>query len=236
MTEQLYLKDSYMKDFEASVTKIDAGGKLVFLDKTAFFPKSGGQLDDSGYLIYDNKRYNILMIKKLGSEIMHEVDNLGLQVGDKVQGYLDWEKRYKMMRLHTASHILSQVVHKETGALITGNQLDLDKSRIDFDLENFDREKLAEYCNKANEIIKQNLEVTTEILPREKAMEIPSVVKLAGALPPSIPELRIVKIGDFDIQADGGTHVKNTSEIGEVEITGAENKGKNNRRLYFRLK
>jgi misacylated tRNA(Ala) deacylase len=138
--------------------------------------------------------------------------------------------------MHTAAHVLSAVVHKETGALITGNKLDLEKSRIDFDLENFDRDKLAEYCAKANEIAGKGPGVDAKIMKREEALKIPDVVKLAGCLPPNIPELRIVSIGDFDIQADGGTHVKNTKEIGEIFIIDAENKGKNNRRAYFGLR
>jgi misacylated tRNA(Ala) deacylase len=137
--------------------------------------------------------------------------------------------------MHTAAHILSSVVHNDTGALITGNQLGLDRSRIDFNMENFDRTKLSDYLDKANDIINSDLDVKSFYLPRAEAMKLPSVVKLACALPPSIDNLRIVKIGDFDTQADGGTHVKKTSEIGMLELVKVDNKGKNNRRIYFKL-
>ena len=139
------------------------------------------------------------------------------------------------MRSHTATHILAAVMHNDAGALITGNQIDLDKTRIDFSLENFDREQIGAYIKKTNEHIQRNLDVKTYFLPKDKAMKIPGVVKLAGALPPDIAELRIVEIGDVDLQADGGTHVKNTSEIGPIELVKCENKGKSNRRVYFRL-
>jgi len=234
MTELLYMKDSYVKDFEATV--IDAKDKIIVLDRTAFYPMGGGVPDDSGYVVAADKRYNIRMVKKMGDVIIHEVDESGLKIGDKVHGWLDWDRRCMLMRMHTAAHILSAVVHKETGALITGNQINLDKTRIDFDLETFDREKLAEYCEKANAEITKSAPVTVEFLPREEAMKIPDIVKLAGALPPMVKELRIVRIGDIDLQADGGPHVSNTKEIGQIEIIDAENRGKNNRRIYFKLK
>jgi misacylated tRNA(Ala) deacylase len=228
------MTDSYMQDFGATVTK--AEGKIVILDKTAFYPQGGGVPDDRGKLVFEGSTFNVLMVKKLGSDVIHELDQAGLKVGDKVHGWLDWERRYKLMRMHTAAHILSAIVNKETGALITGNNIDLDKARIDFDLETFDREKLAEYCAKANQEILKNQSITVEFLAREKALKIPAVVKLAGALPPAVKELRLVKIGDIDLQADGGPHVANTKEVGTIEIIDAENRGKNNRRVYFKLK
>jgi len=234
MTELLYMTDSYMQDFEATVTKVE--GKIVILDKTAFYPQGGGVPDDRGKLVFEGSTFNVRMVKKLGSDVIHELDQVGLKVGDKVHGWLDWERRYKLMRMHTAAHILSAIVNKETGALITGNNIDLDKARIDFDLETFDREKLAEYCAKANQEILKNQPITVEFMPREKALKIPAVVKLAGALPPAVKELRLVKIGDIDLQADGGPHVSNTKEVGTIEIIDTENRGKNNRRVYFKLK
>lgn len=234
MTELLYMKDSYMRDFEASV--IDANGKVVVLDRTAFYPKGGGVPDDRGKIVCNDINYHITAVTKLGDAILHEVNDAGLKKGDKIHGWLDWNRRYKLMKMHTTAHILSAVVNQEAGALITGNQIDLEKSRIDFDLENFDRNKLAEYCAKANHEISRHQQITIEFLPREEAMKIPNIVKLAGALPPAVKELRIVKIGDVDIQADGGPHVANTKEIGTVEIVAAENKGKNNRRVYFTLR
>ncbi len=139
------------------------------------------------------------------------------------------------MRSHTATHILAEAIFKETGALITGNQIDVDKCRIDFDLENNDQELIKNAIEKANKIIKENLEIKIEFKPREEAMKIPQLSKLAIGLPESIKEVRIVSIGNYDIQADGGTHVHNTKKIGKIEFIKTDNRGKNNRRIYFRI-
>lgn len=234
MTELIYMNDCYAKEFDATVTK--AEGKFIILDKTAFYPQGGGQPTDTGKMLKDREEYKVIFAKKTGQGVSHEVDKEGLKEGDKVHGILDWERRHKLMRMHTAAHILSEIFHKEAGALITGNQLDIDKSRIDFSLENFDREKISEYIAKANETVQKDLPIKIYLLPREEAMKLPSVTKLANVLPPAVQELRIVEIAGFDIQADGGTHVKSTKEIGEIEVIDAENKGKNNRRVYFKLK
>src|SRR5206468_3951136 len=143
--------------------------------------------------------------------------------------------RYKLMKSHTVGHLVSSVIVKKTVALITGNQLEEDKIRIDFSLENFDKDILEQAVEETNELIKQNLEVKTYFLPREAAMKIPEVFRLQKAFPEEIQNIRIVDIGGFDVQADGGTHVKNTREIGKLEIIKFENKGKNNRRVYFKL-
>ncbi|MBW2969989.1 alanyl-tRNA editing protein [Candidatus Woesearchaeota archaeon] len=232
MTELLYLKDSYQKECEATVT--EANENKIVLDKTIFYPSSGGQPNDTGTITAD-KEYKVTNVKKEQGKIIHELDSAGLKPGDKVQCKIDWEKRYKLMRNHTAAHILSVAFFNETGALVTGNQLDLEKSRFDFELENFDRETMENCVNKANELIKKEMEIKAYELPREEAMKIPGVIKLACALPPSTAILRIVEIGDIDKQADGGTHVKNTKEVGTIKILGFENKGKGRKRVYFSI-
>lgn len=234
MTELIYMNNCYAKEFDATVIKAD--GKFIVLDKTAFYPQGGGQPADTGKLIKDEQEYTVVFAKKKGPDVSHEVDKEGLKEGDTVHGIIDWDRRHKLMRMHTAAHILSEIFHKETGALITGNQLNLEKSRIDFNLEHFDREKIGEYVAKANEIVQKNLPIKIYTLSREEALKIPSVTKLANVLPPAVQELRIVEIEGFDKQADGGTHVKSTKEVGEIEVVNAENKGKNNRRVYFTLK
>ena len=137
------------------------------------------------------------------------------------------------MRMHTAAHILSAVVNRETGALITGNQISHDESRVDFNLDNFNRDKMSYYIDGVNEAVRRGLEVRTYFMKREEALASPGFVKLANAMPPSLQMLRIVQIGDVDTQADGGVHVGNTREIGKVVGLKTENKGKSNRRLYF---
>jgi misacylated tRNA(Ala) deacylase len=235
--EALYLTDSYLKECEATVESVK-DGKYVVLDRTIFYPKSGGQPSDTGKLIRasDGANFVVVFAGKFDGRISHEVDKPGLGPGDKVKCAIDWGRRYALMRSHTAAHIIASVVNRRTGALITGNQLELEKTRFDFSLENFDREKLNEFVNETNEILRQDIEIKTYSLAREEAMKIPGIVKLAGALPPNIEILRIVEIPGVDIQADGGTHVKNVREVGQIEILECVNKGKNNRRVYFKLK
>ena len=139
------------------------------------------------------------------------------------------------MKMHTAAHIISAIIHKKTGAMITGNQLDVKKSRIDFSLDNFNKEEIQEYIEEANNEIKKGHKVETSIISKEEAEKIKNLSKLAKGLPPSLKEIRIVKIGNIDEQADGGTHVKSTKEIGKIALVSVENKGKSNRRLYFSL-
>ncbi len=233
MTIALYLKDHYKKDFEAQVIK--AEGRFVILDQTCFFPSSGGQPEDHGTIHRKGTVFDVIFVRKIGEDIFHEVDSEGLQAGDKVKGNIDWDRRYQLMRAHTAAHIISEIIHKETKALITGNQLGLDHIRIDFSLKSFNKEKIKEYIEKANEIIQQDLSITTEFLSRKEAQKQGELSKLAMGLPESLQEIRIVKIGNFDLQADGGTHVKSTKEIGKIEFIKTENKGKNNRRIYFKI-
>jgi misacylated tRNA(Ala) deacylase len=234
MTTLIYLDDSYNKEFDARVTHVD--GKNIVLDKTCFYPNSGGQPGDTGVIVAAGKEYKVVETRKKGPDAVHEVDEEGINEDDNVTGLIDWTRRYRFMRSHTACHVLSYVVNKETGALITGNQIAEDKCRIDFDLENFDREQINSFEENANEIISKGVAVTIKNLPREEAFQIPSVMKLKNVLPPSIANIRVVSIGEYDAQACGGTHVRNTEEIKGIEITKVDNKGKNNRRIYFSLK
>lgn len=233
MTELLYLKDSYLKEFTAKV--IEVNGNFITLDRTAFYPQAGGQPNDTGILFKNNEEFKVLFTTKMSGKITHQVDKEGLKVNDEIKGIIDWNRRYKLMRLHTSAHVLSAIFSKESGALITGNQLDLKKSRIDFDLENFDREKIDDYFKKANELIEQDLAIKTYEMSREDVEKNPDMVKLAKGLPPFIKILRIVEIDNFDKQPDGGTHVKSLKEIGTIKFLKAENKGKNNRRVYFTI-
>ena len=233
-TGALYLEDSYLKECVASVMSVK-DGKYVILDQTVFYPKGGGQPWDTGEIIKDDEVYGVVYVGKFSGEISHEVDRAGLEEGDKVHCVLDWARRYKLMRSHTAAHVFASLLCTGTGALVTGNQLEEDKVRFDFSLEKFDREILQEYLDKANEFFKRDIPVKWYELPREEALKIPGVIKMAEALPPEIPVLRIVEVTGVDKQADGGTHVKNLREVGQIELLKAQNKGKFNRRVYFRL-
>ncbi|MBN2042229.1 MAG: alanyl-tRNA editing protein [Candidatus Aenigmarchaeota archaeon] len=240
MAKALYMNDCYLKEFEATVVNVSGDGekegKFITLDKTAFYPNSGGQPWDEGTISKDGTEFRVVFVGKFSGEISHEVDNPGLRPGDRVKCSIDWERRHKLMRMHTAAHIISGILFHDAGALITGNQLGLDKTRIDFSMDDFDRDKLQEYINKANDCVNRDCEIRISEMPREDVEKNPDLVRLAKGLPPGIKVLRMVEIFGLDIQPDGGTHVKSTKEVGRIEFIGAENKGKNNRRMYFTLK
>ncbi len=226
----IYIEDSYVKSFDASISSAD--GEKVVLDATAFYPQSGGQPSDLGSIFRDGEEFTVLKVEPLGP--IHVLDKLGLAPGDKVSGRIDWERRYRFMRSHTACHILGAVIFNETGAKITGNQIDLAKSRIDFSLEKFDKSEMAAYVEKANRIVIENHIVKTSLLSKAEATAIPNLVRLAMEVPDR-EEIRIVEIEGVDQQACGGTHVRSTSEVKGIKLVKAENKGKSNRRVYFEL-
>jgi misacylated tRNA(Ala) deacylase len=234
MTKALFFVDSYLKESPATVVSVK-DGKYVILDQTIFYAKGGGQPNDTGKIIGGSEVFNVVYVGKFSGDISHEVDRVGLQPGDNVYCVLNWERRYKLMRSHTAAHVLTALLNKGTGALITGNQLEEDYVRFDFSLEKFDKTLLETYLNKANELFATDVAVNWYELPREEALKIPGIVKMAEAFPPDLPALRIVEIVGVDRQADGGTHVRNLKEVGRLELLKTENKGKNNRRIYFKL-
>jgi Ser-tRNA(Ala) deacylase AlaX len=231
MTKKLFWEDAYIKEFDATVTSVAAN--QIELDQTAFNPHGGGLVGDTGSL----SGVKVLdTVKGNADAIMHVVESSGaISVGNRVHGIIDWERRHKIMRMHTSAHLLSAIFNKETGALITGNQIEPERSRIDFSLEDFDRERMLGYCKQANEAIGKNPPVKTYFMKREEALQIPGITKLATAAPPDVQELRIVEIEGLDLQADGGVHVKNLAEIIRIDPMKFENKGKSNRRLYFTI-
>jgi misacylated tRNA(Ala) deacylase len=231
-----HLEDSYVKEFEASVDDV-GDGKHILLNQTYFYPASGGQPSDEGVLTRksDDREFKVLSVRKSEAGILHEVSEAGLAPGDEVLCSIDWARRHKLMRSHTAAHVVSEVIHRGTGALITGNQLELDKVRIDFSLEPFDPAAFSKYIEEANGIIAHCIPVETRIVPRSEVEHLPFLSKLANGLPQHITDVRIVEIPGFDVQGCGGTHVKNTAEIGRLAFLRAENKGKQNRRVYFEV-
>ena len=239
MNEALYLKDSYLREFDA-VVESASEGKFVVLNQTTFYPASGGQPCDEGVIVNEKgEEFNVIYVGKFSGNISHEVSKEGLKLGDKVKCRISWERRYALMKLHTATHVLSEVLYKNTNATITGGQRGLEKSRMDFSLEDYDLEKIKSYVDEANEVLKKDLRISIKFLSKEEAMKLSRLSKLAKSpevIFKGMDEIRIVSIGDFDIQADGGTHVNSTIEVGELEFIKCDNKGKNNRRIYYKLK
>jgi misacylated tRNA(Ala) deacylase len=245
MERPLYLLNPYLKEFEATVAKADRN--YIGLDQTGFYPNAGGQPFDKGTMerLSDHRSFQVVYVGKFDGMISHEVNEQGLQAGDRVLCRIDWPRRHLFMRYHTACHILAAVIHQETGALITGSQIGEERTRIDFSLEDFNREQIYSYGEKANHMIKKGLPVKFSFLTRHELESDPSLVKLAKGMPKletdsqglsnQNQEFRIVEIQGLDKQACGGCHIRNTSEIGTIHIKDVENKGKSNRRVYFTI-
>lgn len=233
--KELYQEDCYKKEFDAVVESVK-DDKFIVLDKTYFYPNAGGQPFDTGVIVKDDKEYKVVFVGKFSESISHEIDSQGnepLKQGDNVHCKIDWDRRYKLMRMHTAAHILSRALHDETGAVTSGNQLGLDKSRIDFTLDNFDKDKIKECVDKANEIISRKIPVKKSFMSREDAYKIEGFAKVSPHLVQDFDTLRVVEIQGIDSQPCGGTHLDNIEEIGKIVFVKAENKGKNNRRVYY---
>jgi len=238
MTERLYQRDGYLRTFSARVT--DAGPGGIALDRTAFFPAGGGVLGDMGTLRGpDGTVYEVVETVEGEAGPLHRLappsERRQLAAGDTVEGALDWQRRFTLMRYHTATHVLTGVMFADHGVRVTGNQLTPEKGRVDFAFAEFDRELLEAGFRRSNEIVARNLPVRVTFLPAEQARARPELFKLETAFRHDVAELRLVEIVGFDVQADGGCHVANLSEIGKLVLTKTENKGKSNRRVYFVL-
>ncbi len=236
MIQPLYLHDAYQQECDATVRASGTQGTSILLDQTIFYPEGGGQPCDAGTLRKEGTAYIVLSVKKTPEGIMHEVEKPGLQPGDHVHLQIDWQRRYTLMRYHTAAHLLSAVIYKETKVETTGNQLATDKSRMDFSLEDASRERMESFIQKANNLIQHDAPVKVYTLPKEEAIKDPSLFKLAVKdYIEKLKEVRVVEIVGIDKQADGGTHVRSLKEIGSIKLGKIDNKGKNNRRIYFTL-
>jgi misacylated tRNA(Ala) deacylase len=231
MTELLFQSDAYLKEFDASVTV--AGGDLVELNRTAFYPRGGGQPSDQGELIIAGETYRVLEAKKQGGEVWHKLDRSATFVaGTQVRGVLDWERRYKLMRTHTALHILCGVVWRDYSVHVTGGDMEPLAARMDFELERISVTFAQEVEEKVNIEVAAERDIRISILPRDKAFQIPDLIRTKiNLLPPGILEVRTVEIVGLDLQADGGTHLANTREVGRIKVVGHESKGKINKRL-----
>ncbi len=213
-TKLLYLYDSYLREFEAKVQ--NAKERQVILDQTAFHPLSGGVAHDMGYLAKGNMKYKVMKVEinRETKEIVHVLEEeAAFDQSSLVKGILDWERRYRLMRLHTAAHLVAAVMYRDHDALITGGQVDYKYAKLDFNLPTTSREIFEAAVEKANKEANKKVSLKIYFLTREEALKMPGIVKLAERMPPKERELRIVEIPGIDTQADGGPHVKNTGEI-----------------------
>ncbi len=234
MTEHLYQTDSYVQQFDAVVTAAD--GQAVALDRTAFYPGGGGQPHDVGELAWQGGSAEVVKVKKQGNEVWHILAGDLPPARTPVQGRLDWERRYQLMRTHTALHVLCGVVWRDYGASVTGGNMDPLQGRMDFEFETMRKELVAEIEAKVNAEIAKDRAVRVAILPREEAFQIPDLIRTKiNLLPSQIQEVRTVEIVGLDLQADGGTHVANTREVGQVRVVDYKSKGAINKRIYIEL-
>jgi misacylated tRNA(Ala) deacylase len=235
VTELLYLTDSYLREFTATVAEAEADGAI--LDRTAFYPQGGGQQSDTGLLLDDEgHEYVVRKVRRIKGRVVHAIDGELPQTGANVKGVVDWEHRYKLMRTHTALHILCGVIWRDYGASVTGGNMEPLKARMDFELESMSSAFSEEVEAKINAEVAAARPVRIDILPREEAFQIPDLIRTKiNLLPESIQEVRVVEIEGLDLQADGGTHVANTKEVGRIRVTGHESKGRINKRLRIEI-
>lgn len=232
MTDLLYQTDSYLREFRAVATLVLPDQHAVALDRTTFYPGGGGQPCDLGTL----NGLPVSRAQKLGEHVLHTIEGLLPLVGAAVQGAIDWPRRYELMRTHTAMHILCGVVFRDYGALVTGGDMQPLNGRMDFEFERLQKELIGQIEVSVNREVRAAHEVRVKILPREVAFQIPDLLRTkVNLLPPGIPQVRTVEIVGLDLQADGGTHVKNTSEVGHIRIAEYKSKGAANKRIYIDL-
>jgi misacylated tRNA(Ala) deacylase len=231
MTELLYHTDAYLKEFEAKIIEHHEAENGIYLNRTAFYPGGGGQPNDTGLLWIDGQEIPVKSIKK---DNLHIIEWALPAVGTAVKGIVNWERRYKLMRTHTAMHILCGVVWRDYGASVTGGNMEPLEGRMDFEFERMQKELVQEIEAKINVEVAAARDIRVNILPREEAFQIPDLIRTKiNLLPPGIPEVRTVEIVGLDLQADGGTHVANTREVGHLRIKDYQSKGGANKRIYL---
>ena len=233
-TEPLFQKDAYLRDFDASV--VASEGNSVALDRTAFYPAGGGQPADAGTLTFEGEARRVEKLRRDGDLIWHDLDTTAPAVGTAVNGALDWDRRHGLMRTHTALHILCGVVWRDYGAKVTGGNMQPLSARMDFEFENMSGELVREIEDKINIEVAAGRPISVRFLPRDAADKDPDLIRTkVNLLPAGITEVRVVDIEGLDIQADGGTHVATTAEVGRINVTGYKSKGKANKRIEIAI-
>ncbi len=234
MTDRLYLEDPYLREFDAAV--LDCAGGWCTLSRTAFYPGGGGQPCDRGHLVVGGEDVPVTAIREDDAgRIWHQVGR-GLAAGDTVRGAIDWPYRHALMRHHGLMHVVNTVARDQYGGVITGVQIGPDRSRIDFRLSDFSRDRIPDLEGRVNEVIGRGLPVRSSAIGEEEFRRRPELVRTLNVLPPVVEgRVRIVTIEGFDAQACGGTHVHSTAEIGRARVAKFDNKGKDNKRFYWDL-
>ena len=235
-TELLYQTNSYLNTFDAKVIDVDSEKRGIILDKTAFYPGGGGQPADTGSISFDNTTTEVIKFIRADGNIWHILSGDLPQTGQIINGNINWWRRLQLMRTHTAMHILCGVIWRDYQAQVTGGNMEPLGGRMDFEFEKMSRELVDEIEEKINLEVKTARDIEVKILTREEANKIPDLIRTkVNLLPPNLTQIRTVEIKGLDLQADGGTHVNNTSEVGNIRITEYKSKGKINKRLKIQL-
>ncbi len=233
MTELLYLQDSYLREVDAPVAAVE--DSAVVLDQTIFYPGGGGQPADTGWLRWPGEERRVVEMRRDGETVWHVLDGAAPPAGAHVRGVLDWDRRYAIMRYHSALHILVGTVYRLFGARVTGGAIYPDRARMDFSLEDLSKERVAAIEQETNRVIVEDRRILVRFVSREE-FERSDLVRLARDLVPrDVEQIRVIEIEGYDAQADGGTHVARAGEIEGLRIVKTENKGKANRRLEIKL-
>jgi len=238
MTELLYQTDSYLNEFDASVTAVEENTRSVVLDRSAFYPGGGGQPCDYGVLSLAGQTWAVSHVRKGPQGVEHILDGEGSlpAAGAMLHGKINWEHRYRLMRTHTALHILCGVVFRDYGAQVTGGDMEPLKGRMDFEFESLSKDLVQVIEEAVNREVAAAHPIKVQILPRQQAFEIPDLIRTKiNLLPPDIQYVRVVELVGLDLQADGGTHVANTREVGPIHVVDYKSKGKINKRLYIEM-
>jgi misacylated tRNA(Ala) deacylase len=240
---QLCYVDAYARRVEGRVVAVDDTGEapLVVLDTTVFYPGGGGQPPDRGLLLRaaDGRSWAVRAARKSSGDIVHELepsDNGPPEAGDVLTVDLDWARRFALMRTHTALHALCGVVWRDYGALVTGGNMEPGSGRMDFEFERMSGDLVNQIEAAVNTELAARRDVRVNVLPRDEAFAIPDLIRTKiNLLPEGIQEIRTIEIVGLDLQADGGTHVANTAEVGGIRVTGYESKGRINKRIRLEL-
>jgi len=233
-SESLFLRDAYVRELEATVT--GAEGARVGLDRTVFYPTGGGQPHDEGILRFAGGDARVTDVRKEGDEIWHTVDGVPPGVGDGVHGELDWDRRHALMRTHTALHVLGGVIWNEWGKPVTGGDMKPLQARMDFEFDPLPENFAAEVEAMVNDELAAARPIEVSFLPRGEAVLDEDLIRTkVNLIPESVQEIRVVDIVGLDKQADGGTHVRTTDEVGRVRVVKTESKGKGNKRVRIEV-
>lgn len=236
---ELYHQDSYLREMDAVVTGVEAN--RVVLDQTVFYARGGGQPADYGLLTWESGEARVVEVRKAHSEagdaVWHELEGGAVPaVGTRVHGVLDWQRRYALMRAHTATHILCGVIWRDFGAHVTSSAMEPGKAHQDFELERLTGDFVAEVERRINAEVAADREVRIRFLPRAEAFAIPDLIRTKiNLLPDGIDPVRVTEIVGLDLQADGGTHVARTGEVGPIRVVDYHSKGRINKRLRIAI-